>query len=761
MGGTYNEPNTNLTSAETTIRNAIYGVGYQRDVLGGSPATAWQLDAFGHDPQFPGIMADAGLTSSSWARGPFHEWGPNWRRGSTTLMPVWADLTEPTAMQFPSEFEWISPSGKSVLTCFMANHYSAGWWMDAAPTLEQAEREVFTLFLELAAVSATRNVLLPVGTDYSPPNRWLTAIHRDWRSRYVWPKFVSAIPREFFDAVRAERKAAGRSFSPQTRDMNPIYTGKDVSFIDTKQAQRAAENTLLAAEKLATLASLAGARYPTEAIDKAWRQLLFGAHHDGITGSESDQVYLDLLGGWREAMELSSAVVEGAIGHLGRRIDASAPGRTLAVFNTLSWPRTDVARVELTLSEGEAEGLELRDGDDARVPFVVEGVDRHADGSLARIVLAFVARDVPALGYRTYRAVSASALPADSTWTVIAGAAIENEHYQVEVDAARGGAIVSLVERRSGKQVLRPGGLGNELLAYREYPNHPLFGEGPWHLTPDGTFRSSADFAGAGRRRVVADRSALARDRAVRGRPTHAGAGPVAGHRPARAFDPHRRVRGARRALPGPVRRDGRGRDRGVRGRERGRRARLRLPERRRRAHALHARPPGVRLVRAEHDRARRPGRGGSHPRAPEGRQGHQRRRGDRDRRSGAGRGPSGPHGRARPVRRDRDAQPRRREPLRHASRWTPTFPTSASRSGARPRTPSRRACSPPWIPPMATSSTASLASAARRACGCPPSDRWLTRGAAMRTSARRGPCRRSSSPAATGRPAWARSRTW
>ena len=113
MGGTYNEPNTNLTSAETTIRNAIYGVGYQRDVLGGSPATAWQLDAFGHDPQFPGIMADAGLTSSSWARGPFHEWGPNWRRGPTTLMPVWAELSEPTAMQFPSEFEWISPSGKS------------------------------------------------------------------------------------------------------------------------------------------------------------------------------------------------------------------------------------------------------------------------------------------------------------------------------------------------------------------------------------------------------------------------------------------------------------------------------------------------------------------------------------------------------------------------------------------------------------------------------------------------------------------------
>ena len=30
-------------------------------------------------------------------------------------------------------------------------------------------------------------------------------------------------------------------------------------------------------------------------------QLAWGAHHDAITGSESDQVYLDLLTGWRDA----------------------------------------------------------------------------------------------------------------------------------------------------------------------------------------------------------------------------------------------------------------------------------------------------------------------------------------------------------------------------------------------------------------------------------------------------------------------------
>ena len=38
VGGTYNEPNTNLTGAESTIRNVVYGIGCQRDVLGGDPA---------------------------------------------------------------------------------------------------------------------------------------------------------------------------------------------------------------------------------------------------------------------------------------------------------------------------------------------------------------------------------------------------------------------------------------------------------------------------------------------------------------------------------------------------------------------------------------------------------------------------------------------------------------------------------------------------------------------------------------------------
>jgi hypothetical protein len=63
VGGAYNEPNTNLTSAESTIRNIVYGLGQQRDVLGADPSVAWALDAFGHDPGYPGLMAAAGTVA--------------------------------------------------------------------------------------------------------------------------------------------------------------------------------------------------------------------------------------------------------------------------------------------------------------------------------------------------------------------------------------------------------------------------------------------------------------------------------------------------------------------------------------------------------------------------------------------------------------------------------------------------------------------------------------------------------------------------
>ena len=484
VGGNYNEPSTNLISAESIIRNAMYGIGYQRDVFGGDPRSAWMLDVFGHDPGYPGLMAAAGLTSSAWARGPFHQWGPAGAEGGLGRM------------QFPSEFEWLGPDGGGLLTAYMAHHYGAGWALHTLPDLQAAELEAYGQFRALAQVAATRNVLLPVGSDHVIPARWVTDIHRDWNQRYVWPRFTTAVPRDFFDAVRAEAgsgRPAGRPggwITPQTRDMNPVYTGKDVSYIDTKQAQRAIETVVAEGERFATLAWLAGAPFPYAALDKAWRLLAYGAHHDGITGVESNQVYLDLVGGWREAWELGSAARRDAVQHLSgpaRAGRAGGPG----VQRPGPGAGADGHRHGVRPA-GPARWVELRDEAGQAVPALAEGVRRRDDGSLAEVTLTFLARDVPPLGYRTYQVAPAGdGEPAAAAWRDVTGApyVIENGQYLVTADPARGGTV-SVTDKRTRASVLA--GPGNELVIQDEYAQHPKHAEGPWHLSPKGPGTGSA-----------------------------------------------------------------------------------------------------------------------------------------------------------------------------------------------------------------------------------------------------------------------------
>jgi alpha-mannosidase len=458
MGGTYNEPNTNLTSPETAIRNFVHGMGFQRNVMNADPATAWQLDVFGHDPQFPGMAADAGLTSSSWARGPFHQWGPMAADG------------DPERMQFASEFEWMAPSGRGLLTHYMPAHYSAGWWMDSSASLADAEHATYELFSKMKKVALTRNVLLPVGTDYTPPNKWVTEIHRDWNARYTWPRFVCALPSEFFAAVRAELDERDTTPSPQTRDMNPIYTGKDVSYIDTKQANRAAEHAVLEAERFAVFAGLlAGATYPDAALAKAWVQLAYGAHHDAITGSESDQVYLDLLTSWRDAWELGREARDTALGVL-----STAVGGSVVVWNPLAHNRTDIVTRRLDTPFDGA----VVDADGNPVPVLSE----HGGHSIS-----WLARDVPSLGWRSYRFVAGDDA---ADWEPLPGDEIANEYYALRVDASRGGGVSSLTV--DGRELIADGRVGNELAVYDEYSAHPQAGEGPWHLLPKGPITTSA-----------------------------------------------------------------------------------------------------------------------------------------------------------------------------------------------------------------------------------------------------------------------------
>ena len=66
---------------------------------------------------------------------------------------------------------------------------------------------------------------------------------------------------------------------------------------------------------------------------------------------------------------------------------------------------------------------------------------------------------------------------------------VENEAFRRSRSGTRRGARQP-VDKRTGKE-LSAGEVGNELLAYGEYPTHPYYGEGPWHLTPTASHQGT------------------------------------------------------------------------------------------------------------------------------------------------------------------------------------------------------------------------------------------------------------------------------
>ena len=113
-------------------------------------------------------------------------------------------------MQFPSEFEWIAPNGRGLLTTYMPNHYSSGWELEMATTLEGAMWRAYELFSDLAEVAATPVTLLPVGTDYTPPSRFMTDVARSWAAALRMAAVRSRPPEGVFRRRAGRALAAGR-----------------------------------------------------------------------------------------------------------------------------------------------------------------------------------------------------------------------------------------------------------------------------------------------------------------------------------------------------------------------------------------------------------------------------------------------------------------------------------------------------------------------------------------------------------------------
>ncbi len=350
----------------------------------------------------------------------------------------------------PCAFYWEAPDGSRILH-WNGEHYLFGNYglrLNEGEAKSRPEIEKYLMGLEgredypydLVALNISGYV-----TDNSPPGRELSDIVRDWNARWAYPRIRLALVPEFFKAL--EKKFAGRM--PTYRLGWPDYwTDGAASAAYETGLNRLTHNDLLTAEKLATIAADLSPkfRYPDAELKEAYsNSMLFDEHTWGAAGSISAPDSESARGQW--ALKSSYSYIAGEISrnllNQSLRVIAYQIPKTekfsFAVFNPLSWTRTDVVKVALPDPLVEKKGrfrlIDKRTGREESFQLLDEGT------------ILLPARDIPPFGYAVY-AVSLDKAPEPAAANIPVGKnSIENDFYKVVLDPVSGG-IKSIYDKK-------------------------------------------------------------------------------------------------------------------------------------------------------------------------------------------------------------------------------------------------------------------------------------------------------------------------
>jgi alpha-mannosidase len=451
VGGTDVMNDTNVPSGESIARQYLFAKSYFRERLGYEVTTGWAIDTFGHNAQMPQILKLAGIKSYWFQRG----------------VP---------GIDTPSEFLWQGIDGTQIGAFWLPFGYGLAYELPASEIeFDDALRKRFE---SLTPFSRGAERVMLAGRDVSEPEESLPVMLDQFnRSGHAPFRAQFAVPTDF------ETLVAKRANRPVVRgELNPVFQGAYSSRIEMKQSTRELERLLTTAEKLSVIASAAGVTSDPATIEQAWEPVLFNQEHDPSAGTIIDAVYEDAVRGYERARGVAREEIRRESEAILAHVDTSGSGVPVVVFNTLGWRRTDVAEADISFSDAGVHGFAIFDNDGQAVPvqfldiFPWNGelnVPRYGDGGIRRARVAFIARDVPALGYAVYHVVPDTKPPAGPTIHRSIHedrATVENEFYRASFDFWTGD-MTGLSLKESNWQVLA--GPGN--VVAREYDGGDLW----------------------------------------------------------------------------------------------------------------------------------------------------------------------------------------------------------------------------------------------------------------------------------------------
>lgn len=440
VGAFWVEPDCNLISGESFVRQILYGQQFWQDEFGVRSRTCWQPDVFGLSWAMPQILQRSGIEYVM-----------------TNKMFIWND-TNPWRK---NTFWWEGPDGSRVLTVVPPGHFIGMVDPDHMDDHWRAFSEKHTIGESLYCYGWGDG-----GGGVDPEMLECARRFEDFPGLV---KTQLSTAEGALDSIKAKARQAEL---PVWRDElyleahRGTYTNKG----RLKQRNRQCEFLYREAELLASLAWMNGAEYPKDPLKQGWLQLLTTQFHDSLPGTHINEVYHALLQEYVQIVAKGERVRQNACQEIIRQIwgsrsggggsgkaEAPAANRAVVVVNSLLHSRNDWIALPAEQFDGDALV------DEHRKQLVQQSVT-ELDGT--RKIISRLP-DIPGVGFRR---ISLEPRRPDAWTSPVTATSNSLENDIVKVIVNSDGEIVSLWDKQYERESIVPGKAGNRFQLFEDVP---------------------------------------------------------------------------------------------------------------------------------------------------------------------------------------------------------------------------------------------------------------------------------------------------
>jgi alpha-mannosidase len=475
-GSSVEEGDVNSPSAESILRQFLYGNEFFRREFHKASAEYMLPDCFGFPASLPSLLAHAGIKGFSTQK---LTWG--------SAAPVGGpDSPEKTPVGTPFNVGiWEGPDGRSVLAALNPGSYGSDISYDLSksnpppppadedyvdwPKRVQLDGQVSGLFTDYhyygtgdvggAPEEASVKLLEAIvtkGTAVLPPPRNRHESHAHYQQRLATTTGpVVTVGDGPLNVVSATSDQMFLDIKPDETARLPRYAG-DLELTNHSAGSLSSEayhkrwnrkNELLAdaAERASVAADWLGGRaYPLDRMNRAWRLVMGGQFHDILAGTATPRAYEF---SWNDdvlAMNQFAGILTSATQAIASALNTQSKGIPIVVYNPLNIAREDVVEASVSFPSAAPSGVRAFGPDGAEVPAQILGTK---DG-ITRIL--FLAK-APSVGFAVYD-VRASTARARTDSLKVSQSSLENDRYRIKLD--QNGDVSSIFDKSIDKELL-------------------------------------------------------------------------------------------------------------------------------------------------------------------------------------------------------------------------------------------------------------------------------------------------------------------